>query len=116
MSEVNLHVNGRSYGVSCDDGQEERVLQLGNYIDEHVREIASGGAAATESHLLVLASLLLADEVFDSREKIKVLESASPNARIKGEVFSDDEASQIKDSLARLSLRINSVAERMEEL
>jgi cell division protein ZapA (FtsZ GTPase activity inhibitor) len=68
MTDVNLLIHGRTYGVGCDDGQEKRVRELGQYIDKKVREIAGSGGVATEAHLMVLACLVLADEVFDLRE------------------------------------------------
>jgi cell division protein ZapA len=68
MAEVNLIIHGRTYGVGCDDGQEKRVRELGQYIDKRVKEIAGAGGAATEAHLLVLTSLVLADEIFETRE------------------------------------------------
>lgn len=70
MSTVNLIIHGRTYGVGCDEGQERRVRELGQYIDRRVRDIAqaTGGASAAESHLLVLACLVMADEIFDVRE------------------------------------------------
>ncbi len=60
MAEVTLTINGRNYGVACDDGQEDRLRDLGYYIDQRMREIAQAGAAGNESHLMILASLMLA--------------------------------------------------------
>jgi cell division protein ZapA len=68
MSDVNVLIHGRSYGVSCDDGQEKRVRELGQYIDKRVTEIASSGVVIAEAHLLVLACLVMADELFEVRE------------------------------------------------
>lgn len=70
MSTVNLIIHGRTYGVGCDEGQERRVRDLGQYIDRRVRDIAqaTGGSAAAESHLLVLACLVMADDLFDTRD------------------------------------------------
>ena len=65
MAEVTLSINGRDYGISCDDGQEQRVQDLGMYVDSRLRDIAKAGAASNESHLLVLTSIMLADEIFD---------------------------------------------------
>lgn len=41
MAEVNLSIYGKSYGIACDDGQEDRVLELGGYVDARLREIAT---------------------------------------------------------------------------
>lgn len=68
MPEVTLQINGRGYGIFCDEGEEERILALAEYIDSRLKDIAAAGAASAESHLLVLTALVLADEVFDLRE------------------------------------------------
>ncbi len=63
MPKVNISLNGRSYAISCDEGQEARVLELGGIIDKKMREIAKSGAARSESYLLVLTALVLTDEL-----------------------------------------------------
>jgi cell division protein ZapA len=70
MAEVNLTIDGRVYGIACDDGQERRVQQLGGYIDQRLREISHGSGANNKSQLMVLTALLLADEVFDLRANL----------------------------------------------
>lgn len=70
MSEVTLQINNRGYGLACDDGQEGRVLELGRYVDSRLKDIAASGAANGEAHLLVLTSLVLADEVYDLRDQV----------------------------------------------
>lgn len=106
MGEVNLMINGRAYSITCDDGQEQRVNNLGLYVDSRVKEIAKAGAATNETHLLVLASLMLADEVYDLREGVApVANGANQN---------EDEALVISaiDSLAE---RIDTIASRIQE-
>lgn len=69
MSEVNLMIDGRSYSIACDDGQEQRVQQLGKYVDQRMREM-NGGNAANKAQSMMLTSLVLADEVFDLHDKL----------------------------------------------
>ncbi len=68
MAEITLQIDGRNYPVACDDGQEERVYQLGAYVDQRIKEVAHA-AAGSRSQAMMLTSLLLADEVFDLHEK-----------------------------------------------
>ena len=70
MAHINLTINGRNFGMECDDGQEQRVIDLGNYVDAKVKTIAAAGAASNENHLLVLTSLMLADEIHDLRDSL----------------------------------------------
>jgi len=73
MAEITLKINHRGYGIYCDEGQEGRLNELAAYVDSRLRDIAASGAATNESHLLVLTSLVLADEVFDMREELRSL-------------------------------------------
>jgi cell division protein ZapA len=69
MAKVDVSINGRLYPVACDPGQEERVLELAGILDERVRKF-SGGApigGIGETHILVLAGLMLADELSESK-------------------------------------------------
>jgi len=70
MAEVHLMIDGRPYDVACDDGQERRVTQLGSYVEQRMREVAGAGSA-NKAQNMVLASLLLADEVFDLNERLE---------------------------------------------
>lgn len=117
MAEVTLNINGRHYGIACDDGQEDRVRDLGAYIDARVREIAGAGAGTTESHLLVLASLVLADEIFDLRETLQsAAQSAGPGPAITGEAgegVSLEEQDKMREAIHHLASRIDSIADRL---
>lgn len=73
MSEVKISINGKSYGIECDNGQEDRVRYLANYIDERAKEIAGGSVALSDSYKMVLTCLVLADEIFDLREHCEAL-------------------------------------------
>jgi len=69
MSKVGIHVNNKLFTIACDDGQESRVKQLGAYIDERFRELNQAGAAPNESYMLVLTSLVIADEMFEAKDQ-----------------------------------------------
>ena len=70
MSEVAVSINNRGYSLSCDDGQEQRLQELAQYVDSRLHDIAQAGAASGESHLLVLTSLVLADEIMDLKDRL----------------------------------------------
>jgi cell division protein ZapA len=63
MAQISVVVNGRSYAVTCDDGQEEHVLRLTAEIDRRVAELVSANGQVGQERLLLLVSLLLADEL-----------------------------------------------------
>lgn len=109
MAEVSVAINGRNFAIYCEDGQEQRVLDLGNYVDSRLREIAKAGAANNEAHLLVLTTLMLADEVFDLRENIDHMEGAVRSAQANGE----NEA-EVAQAINELAERIDQVSGRIQ--
>ena len=38
MGQVSVPVNGRSYAITCEDGQESRIRRLAQYVDAKVAE------------------------------------------------------------------------------
>lgn len=112
MAEVNLTINGRSYGIACDDGQERRVKDLAAYVDQRLKEIARAGAASNESHLLVLASIVLADEVFDLKDG----RTAAPAKAAMGVQMSPEDEAQIISAIDHLAARIDSIAGSLSKL
>lgn len=123
MAEVKLAINGRLYGIACDDGQERRVSMLGRYIDARLKDIARAGGASNESHLLVLTALVLADEIHDLREdlentmralRLKNLESAKRDPESPSAAPAPKAEDQIAEALQKISKRLGALAERLE--
>lgn len=115
MAEISITINGRSYGIACDDGQEKRVRELASYVDARLREIARAGAASNESHLLVLTSIILADEIAEAR-------SGGPGSRpvqqapISGISMTEDEEEAIVSAIDLLAARIDSIASNLQKM
>ena len=115
MAEISITINGRSYGIACDDGQEKRVRELASYVDVRLREIARAGAASNESHLLVLTSIILADEIAEAR-------AGGPGARpvqqapISGIQMTEDDEEAIVSAIDLLAARIDSIATNLQKM
>lgn len=74
MSILDIRINGRSYQIACDDGQEGHVRGLGREIDARVQDLGSRmGGQVADGTLLVLTALMLTDELNEAREQNKSL-------------------------------------------
>ena len=109
MAEVNITINGRSFGIFCEDGQEQRVAELSQYVDGRLKDIAKAGAATNESHLLVLTSLLLADEVHDLRNEV-----GAANANLQTAQSSQTDEAAVAHAIEDLASRIDRIASRIQ--
>ena len=116
MAEVKLNIHGRPYGIACDDGQEDRVLEVGEYVDQRAHDIASAGAASNETHLLVLTSLVLADEIKELKDYLESNQANSSVGPAGNSAQHEEEKRQISQALLNLTKRIDGVAERLETM
>jgi cell division protein ZapA len=62
MAQMKLEIGGRSFKVTCQDGEESHLTKLAAMVDTKARE-AGDPAGLTESRMLLFTSLLLADEL-----------------------------------------------------
>lgn len=112
MAEVNISINGRKFGIACDDGQEQRVIDLANFVDSRLQEISKAGAGSNESHLLVLTSIVMADELFDMRDA-----AANGNqAQLGGLQITRDDEGTIVNAIDQMASRIDAIAGNLQKI
>ena len=67
MAQVTIRINGYAYTVGCEDGQETHLERMAADIEQRIASIKAIGGQSGEARLLMLAALLLADELHDIR-------------------------------------------------
>ncbi|HET6469105.1 MAG TPA: cell division protein ZapA [Geminicoccaceae bacterium] len=107
MPTIDLVVNGRHHQVSCGEGQEGRLKRLGSYVDGRVGELARQHGQVGDGRLLLLTSLLIADELSDAYDEIKRLKGAA------GDVQRQDEREAV-DAMSRVAERLEQLAAALE--
>jgi cell division protein ZapA len=115
MAEVNLSIHGKSYGISCDDGQEGRVVELGRYVDDRLKDISTAGAATNESHMLVLAALVLADEIYELRQSSNENIPSEQQTTV-NQGLPEEEEQMLLSAIGNLTERVDTISERIEKL
>ena len=75
MAQVTVSVNGRDYQIACDDGDEEHVAELAAYLDERVGELTGTVGQVGEARLLLMVSLLIADELAEAYHELDDLKA-----------------------------------------
>src|SRR5437762_13055544 len=80
MAQVSLTVNGRPFAITCDDGQEPRIQRLGEYVDAKVAEFARSVGQVGEARLLLLAALVIADELAEATDALRQERSGTHDA------------------------------------
>jgi cell division protein ZapA len=67
MGQVAVIVNGRSYRFACGDGEEARLQELATFVKGRVEELTRQYGNTGEERMLLMATLLIADELWDAR-------------------------------------------------
>ena len=106
MSQITVSITGRKYEIACDDGQEAHLTRLSQYVDRRVNELVASVGQVGDARLLVMTSLLLADELSEVYTELDVLrnEHRSPGQTTLG-----------AGDLDKIAERIESIAEKLED-
>ena len=110
MSQVMVAINGRNYQIACDDGQEAYLTRLAAYIDKRVGELVAAVGQVGDARLLVMTSLLIADELSDAYSDRDALKASGGDAaeRLEAEEL-------LGAGIDAIAQRIEDVAARLEQ-
>ncbi len=70
MANVNIKFNGKEFLLSCDDGQEEHLEELASYLNEKFSDLKNSLGNIGESKLLLITSISVLDEYYETKKKI----------------------------------------------
>ena len=70
MANINIKFNGKDYLLSCDDGQEEHLLELSEYLNTRFQDLKSELGNIGESKLLLISSIKVVDEYYEIKKRI----------------------------------------------
>ncbi len=71
MANVNIKFNGKEFLLSCDDGQEEHLEELSQHLNKKFSELKNSLGNIGENKLLLISSIKIMDEYFDTKKKIE---------------------------------------------
>jgi cell division protein ZapA len=103
---VNITINGRIYDIACDDAQVSRVQELGREVDSRAQRLLSSVGVVSDSRLLVMVGLMLADELLEGRGDLK-----RAGEEVAAAVAGD---TRMARGIEALALRIEGIANRLE--
>jgi len=108
MASVSITINGRRYEIACEEGQEAQLSRLGRYVDDRVRQLSAAVGQLGDTRLMVMTSLLLADELSERNDELEALQVEN-NASIR-----DRKDEVMAGKLDALTQSIISISESLE--
>lgn len=104
MAEVHLSIGGNMHVVSCRDGEEAHLLNMGAIIDAKAVEAREAVGGLSEVRQLLFAALLLADELNDARKAAR-----------EGTPIAGHDVIDLAAPLSQLAARIEAIASALEK-
>ena len=112
MGQVTVVLNGRTYRLECGEGEESHLIALAEYLGTHVEDMKRKFGQVGDDRLILMASLLVTDELWELRREMEALKASLATAR-RDRSVADESAKSAKADLAG---RIEAVADRLEVL
>ena len=106
---VKININGTVYPVSCEFGEEERLIKSSEEVNKAIQELSSLADSVGETRLLAMASLLIADKLI---EKTDVLDKEVPVDIVDN---NSDKLIELIDWIEKATARMNKVAKLLEK-
>jgi cell division protein ZapA len=108
MAQVTVEIGGRTYPLSCRDGDEAHLSELAGDIAAKADGLTASLGPMSESRLLLMAALMVADELHDARRganpswsRPRPPEPAAPVLDAAAEAAAAEAAARLSALLAR---------------
>ncbi len=111
MGEIVVTVNGRAFPLNCADGEEPRIRRLAQYVDGKIGDFVKLHGQIGEARLILLAALVIADELSDTSDLVQQERSRSTRG---GGATVEEGSGAMAAGIRGLARRIESIAARLE--
>jgi cell division protein ZapA len=112
MGEIVVTVNGRAFPLNCADGEEPRIRRLAQYVDGKIGDFVKTHGQIGEARLMLLAALVIADELSDTSQLVQ--QERSRSTRGDGGGAAENGSRATAAGIRSLAQRIESIAARLE--
>ncbi len=114
MAQITITISNREYAIACEDGQEGRILQLANILDDKAKAFAESSPYIAENMLLAMVALVLADELSDLKKAKKEVPVQSAPVIDNSRILELDKL--IAQEIKNTAEQIKSIANKVELL
>ena len=118
MANVNVKFNNREYLLSCEEGQEENLKELADYLDSKYNNLKKNLGNIGEDKLLLIAAIQMVDDYFDLKKKVDTKKNDFEKLSIKFKElrslainYKDEKEKEIE----KLKDQLNSFEKKIEE-
>ncbi len=127
MPEITIHIGGRGFDVSCQEGEESYLHSAARMLDDEAQVLSDQIGRMPEARMLLMAGLMLADKTAAVEDRIRVVEAELAEreadlARLRGAPAPEPQRVEVPvvpdsvtETLAELAARAEALAAEVED-
>ena len=118
MPDVKISVGGREFDVACAPGEEHYLKSAAQMLDAEAQTMLGQIRHLTESRMLLMAGLMLADKTAGAGDSLAAAEARIAQleaALAEAQSASRDVPSSVTDTMAELAARAEALAAYVED-
>ena len=112
MAQVTVTIDGKTYRMACDEGQEEHLIDLAQRFDRYVGHLKDSFGEIGDQRLTVMSGIMVMDELAELQKRVRGMESEIVTLR----KTRDDALTKADKNDATLTGALSGLAQRMEAL
>jgi cell division protein ZapA len=116
MGQVAVTIDGKSYRMACDDGQEDHLSGLAALFDSRIQDMRQSFGEIGDMRLAVMAAITMADEVSELRRKLAEGEAelvAARRAAAGADAAAEARSADAAAAVAALAERVERIAKSL---
>ena len=126
MANINIKFNRKDFLLSCDDGQEEHLEELANQLSNKFDKLKSDLGNIGENKLLLITSIKIMDEYFETKKKVDINKKEIKNItekfkELKSLAYNykddkEDEVKKLSNSISKLENNIQNLKDEYDKI
>ena len=112
MPHVSVTINGKSYRMACEEGQQNHLISLAEQFDAYVLKLKSSFGEIGDQRLTVMAAIMVIDELRETDRKLEAAQKELGTARAVGE----ETQGRVRSVETQMAERISQAADRIAQL
>jgi cell division protein ZapA len=112
MAQVIVSIDGKSFRMACEDGQEPHLQGLAAHLNGKIADMRQSFGEIGDLRLTVMAALVVCDELFEERARLTRIQEAQAATMASGAAFEHSQAT--RDTA--IATAIDSMTGRIERI
>ncbi|MGD9739215.1 MAG: cell division protein ZapA [Bauldia sp.] len=116
MPSVPVTINGKTFRMACDEGEEQRLLSLADEVNAKIERFRGTFGEIGDLRLIVMAAIELADDLDGARRRLERVETEAAAARARDAVQAGRQQGvegELARAVAKAADRITDIARRL---